>query len=345
MDDSQPRDVRTSGYVETPAGRVPRADTKWRFADLLGAFAVRWGLGRTRYAIAPGLYAVGTPAPEAPLLVTANYKLSFDLLRRSLAGFDAWVLVLDTKGINVWCAAGKGTFGTEELVSRMASSGAARILRPGAPVVLPQLGAPGVAAYEVQRRTGFRVVFGPVAAADVPAYLRHGMVATPAMRRVTFTLRERLAVVPVEVAHRFAVAALIAVALGLMAGIGRTGYRLATEQWPGIGALVLANAFAGLVLTPALLPWLPGRAFAAKGATAGAATAVVLWGLRRCGLLEGMALVLLSIAACSFLGLMFTGSTTYTSASGVRRELRIALPAQIAAAAAGLALWLVSRWR
>ncbi len=50
------------------------------------------------------------------MLVSGNYKLSFDHLRGSLAGRDAWILVLDTHGINVWCAAGKGLFGTDEVV-------------------------------------------------------------------------------------------------------------------------------------------------------------------------------------------------------------------------------------
>jgi CO dehydrogenase/acetyl-CoA synthase gamma subunit (corrinoid Fe-S protein) len=76
---------------------------------------MRWGIGRHRYRIEPGLYAVGTPGSDSPVLVTANYKMSFDALRRELGGLDAWILVLETDGINVWCAAGKGTFGTEEV--------------------------------------------------------------------------------------------------------------------------------------------------------------------------------------------------------------------------------------
>jgi CO dehydrogenase/acetyl-CoA synthase gamma subunit (corrinoid Fe-S protein) len=53
------------------------------------------------------------------MFVTANYKLSFDNVRKNLSGINGWILVLDTKGINVWCAAGKGTFGTKELVHRI----------------------------------------------------------------------------------------------------------------------------------------------------------------------------------------------------------------------------------
>ena len=332
------------GEIETAAGRVPRVATCWTPRDQLGALAVRWNIGRRSYTVEPGLYAVGYPSAEAPLLATANYKLSFDVLRVALDGLDAWVLVLDTQGVNVWCAAGKGSFGTEELVRRMALTGAARVVGHTV-VVLPQLAGPGVAAHEVWRQSGFKVVYGPVRAGDLPAFLRDGLRASGAMRKVTFTLRERQAVVPVELAQRFVPALLVMLVLFLGAGVGRDGYRLAMAQWPGIAAAVWGNVLAGIVVMPALLPWLPGRSFALKGAEIGVMAGTALWLFGRCGLAEGVGVGLLSVAACSFLGLMFTGSTPYTSASGVRREIRWAIPLQIAAAAVGLVLWLLARWR
>ena len=57
------------------------------------------------------------------MLVTANYKLSFDSLRFALATIDAWLLVTDTRGINVWCAAGKGTFSASEVCEVVRRSG------------------------------------------------------------------------------------------------------------------------------------------------------------------------------------------------------------------------------
>ena len=332
------------GHVDTPAGRVPRVDTRWTWRDRLGAVAVRWNIGRERYTVEPGLYAVGCPTAASPLLTSANYKLSFDTLRQALDGLVAWLLVLDTQGINVWCAAGKGTFGTDELVQRIAVTHAARVVS-GAALILPQLAGPGVAVHEVRRRTGLRVVYGPVRAGDLPVFLRDGLHATPAMRRVGFALWDRLVVVPVEVVQRFAPAMLIMLALFMGAGVNRHGYRLAMAQWPGIAVAVWANFLAGIVLTPALLPWLPGRSFALKGAEIGMVTGAALWLFGQYGVPEGLGVGLLSVAACSFLGLMFTGSTPYTSASGVRREIRWALPMQIAGASAGLVLWLLVRWR
>ena len=296
-----------------------------------------------RYTVPPGLYAVGTPMPVSPVLVTANYKLSFDHVRRALAGYDAWVLVLDTQGVNVWCAAGKGTFGTEELVQRVGLSGVVRVVEHRT-LIVPQLGAPGVAAHEVSRRTGFKVVYGPVYARDIPAFLRAGLRATPEMRRAGFTLRERLARTPIELVHRFIPALILLALFVASSGLGRHGYRLEAGVCVWIALAVVSNYLAGIVLTPALLPYLPGRSFAFKGAVTGALLGASLAWLWPYGWLAGLSTGLLSVSACSFLGLMFTGCTPYTSASGVRSEMSWALPVQGALALVGIAGWLASRF-
>src|SRR5512133_152406 len=173
-------------------------DTKMTWRDVLGGWKARWGIGRMHYKISPGLYRVGQPNADSPVLVTANYKLTVDKVRKELGGLDVWLLVLDTKGVNVWCAAGKGTFGTDELVRRAQAVNLKDIVKHRN-LVLPQLGATGVAAHEVKRATGFSVHYGPVRAQDIKAYLAAGMKATPAMRRVTFNWKERIVLTPVEI--------------------------------------------------------------------------------------------------------------------------------------------------
>ncbi len=105
--------------------------------------------GIEQHLIEPGLYVLGKPTKESPVFVSANYTLSFDALRSVLNGNDCYILVLDTKGINVWCAAGKGTFGTDELVHRIVSVGLADIVSHRT-LIVPQLGATGVNAREVR---------------------------------------------------------------------------------------------------------------------------------------------------------------------------------------------------
>jgi len=161
---------------------------------------------------------------------------------------------------------------------------------------------------------------------------------------VEFTLRDRLAVVPVELVRQMAPALAVTALFFLAVGLSRRGYHLATVFWPGLALAIGSSYFAGTVLTPALLPWLPGRAFALKGAEMGLATGMALWWCGGHGWVEGLSVALLCVTACSYLGLTFTGSTPYTSASGVRREIHWALPLQIVLAAAGLALWLLVRF-
>jgi CO dehydrogenase/acetyl-CoA synthase gamma subunit (corrinoid Fe-S protein) len=127
----------------------------------------RWGFRRGHHRVTPGLYALGKPAANAPVFVTANYTLSFDALRSALTEMNAYILVLDTQGINVWCAAGKGTFGTAELIKRIEACRLNEVVTTRI-LILPQLGAPGVAAHEVKRHTGFRVEYGPIRAEDLP---------------------------------------------------------------------------------------------------------------------------------------------------------------------------------
>ena len=304
------------------------------FANQWDHFLARWAVNRMGHLVEPGLYAIGNPTKDSPVFVTANYTLSFDALRSSLAGVDGYILVLDTQGINVWCAAGKGTFGTDELVKRIEAVGLKEIVSHRV-VILPQLGAPGIAAHEVKKRTSFKVEYGPVRAADLPAYLQHHE-ATPEMRRVRFPLRDRLAVIPVEIVGGF-LTMVIAAAVAYFFG-----------GW--ISSLMAITAIlAGVVLFPILLPWLPTHDFSTKGFLLGVLVVLpfafwsfqnnadAVWWLRVVKALNPL-LVLSPVTA--FLALNFTGSTTFTSRSGVQREMYAYIPVMAWMFGAGIVLML-----
>lgn len=338
------------GVLSTPAGEVPRVSTSLESSDWWGTFKARWKIGRMKYSVDPGLYAVGSPDAEAPILVTANYKMSFDRLRSALPGRNAWILVLDTNGINVWCAAGKGTFSTDELVERIRSSNLDKVVSHRR-VILPQLGAPGVAAHEVKALSGFKVVYGPIKAEDLPAFLDNGMTATREMRTKTFTLWERAELMPVELVDAVKYAALISLVFLLVAGLGGSGSYWSNMTAHGVRAVwaIFSGVVAGAVLTPLLLPWLPGRAFASKGIVAGLFVTAFLLMTGELSLagwtdrLESIAWLLLITAISAYLAMNFTGASTYTSLSGVKKEMRWAVPVEIVAAAVGLVLWSASR--
>ena len=316
---------------------VKTASVKLTRRDIFGALKARLGIGRMNYTVEPGLYSVGMPSNSSPVLVSANYKLTFDTLRRNLDGLDCWLLILDTKGVNVWCAAGKGTFGTEELIRRIESSELSRYVTHRR-LVLPQLGATGVSAHEVTSRSGYDVKYGPVRAKDVKSYIGAGYKATKEMRAVKFTLWDRLILTPMEI-------------------IPALKYTL-----PVFGVMLLTNQFAakpfdkteiaksagavlsGSVLAPLLLPYIPGKAFAWKGWLIGMLSTAGILGLtgkfKKGNEVLSAGSLLLYPAISSYLAMNFTGASTYTSPSGVKKEMKKALPFIAGAAVAGAALTL-----
>jgi hypothetical protein len=325
---------------------------------MLGAWRVRWDIRRDDYQVDPGLYAIGEPDADSPVLATANYKLSFDVLRRELRDVGAWLLVLDTRGINVWCAAGKKRFSTSELAGRIAASDLALVVGHST-VIVPQLGATGVAAHEVRATSGFRVVFGPVEARNIPAFLAAGSKATPSMREVTFPIWARIQLAPVELVAMLRPALWI---VPLLAGVSVIGPWLLTDYaglavaMPGVMATrsvaaalaYLLGALAGAVVAPVLLPWVPVRQFWLKGAIAGGVAGVVLGGLcvlaGATGPLGALGLALMTTSVASWATMNFTGTSTFTSPTGVEAEMRRGIPFQIASGALGLFVWLASAW-
>ncbi len=309
----------------------------------MGAFKVRWGIRRMNYRVDAGLYAIGEPTAGSPVFVTANYKLTFDLLRKAVASIGGWILVLDTVGINVWCAAGKGTFGTDELLRRIEASHLPDIVNHRK-LILPQLAGPGVAGHEVRKLSGFQVIYGPVRAEDIPGFLQQGLKAEGRMRAKDFGFMERLALVPMEVvpAVRSGLLALAGLfVLCFLLGGFSTSKALGWCAMPAgaIGTSILAGA----VLTPLLLPWLPGRAFSIKGSLMGILSAfLVIFFVHSPSALERIALFISIPAVSAYLAMNFTGSSTFTSLSGVRKEMRLALPLEIGGAGAGLLLWIIA---
>jgi hypothetical protein len=202
---------------------APTVSTQLSFSDYWGAIKVRWGIGRNNYLVKPGIYKVGKPNAASVVFISANYKLSFDHLRKNLSGLDAWILVIDTKGVNVWCAAGKGTFATNNLVKSIKELSLEHLVTHRK-IIVPQLGATGVAAHKVKEQTGFKVIFGPVRAADIPEFIQAGYKASAQMRKMEFPIYERAKLIPVDLLYgKYKLMVVLAV-LFFFAGLDQTGF-------------------------------------------------------------------------------------------------------------------------
>jgi hypothetical protein len=325
--------IDLASITSTP--KILPTQSRLTFADRWDHFLARVGVKRGEHRVEPGLYALGNPTSDSPVFVSANYTLSFDALRSSLDGMDGYILVLDTKGINVWCAAGKGTFGTDEIVNRVFTTQLKDVVSHRK-LILPQLGAPGVTAHEVKKRTGFWVEYGPVRAADLPAYIKTHK-ATPEMRKVEFTLRDRLVLIPVDLIRLIPPMLAAAIVMFFVDG------------WLSSLAAIVA-VLAGTVLFPILLPWIPTYNFSTKGFLLGALAAIpfalspFLWHpdwswYHRLG--QALEFLLAMPAVTAFIALNFTGSTTFTSRSGVKREMFAYIPAMAWTFGTGILLAIV----
>lgn len=336
--------------VSTHLGVTPQIASILTWQDHWGTIKARFGVGRMDYAVDPGLYALGYPDGDSPVFVSANYKMSFDVLRSSLAERNGWILVLDTDGINVWCAAGKGTFGTDELVRRIEATGLKEVVRHRR-LILPQLAGPGVSAHQVKKRSGFTVHYGPIMAQDLPAYLESSLKAKPEMRRKNFPLKDRVVLIPVELVEALKPTLLILPVLFLLGGVGGHAGFWTNALNEGLFAVLafLSALFAGAVLNPVLLPYLPGKAFSTKGFFIGTLTAFVVLYLRGFdwhtgrGATEAVSWLLIIPAVAAYLAMNFTGCSTYTSLSGVKKEMRWALPLEMGMAGCGVLAWITSR--
>jgi hypothetical protein len=332
-------------FIDTPIGPVPSVKTQLERTDFLGTISARLGIERDQYEIAPGLYCVGNPGQDSPVLVTANYKLSFDTLRRELTSLDAWILVIDTRGINVWCAAGKGLFCTREVVRCINRSMLKKVVQHNQ-LILPQLAATGVSAHRVKKESGFSVLWGPVRAKDIQLFIAKGNKLDKSMRRVTFSMGERIVLIPVELSHLPKPTMWLLPAIFLLSGIGTNFFSFSDAFSRGLMVLTAyaAGILGGAVAAPVLLPWIPVRAFALKGMLTGIAAGIAVAAIFYSGIIwaEALALLLITMVISSYLAMNFTGSTPFTSPSGVEKEMRKAIPLQAAVALIALVTWVAA---
>jgi CO dehydrogenase/acetyl-CoA synthase delta subunit len=333
-------------FIKTNEGIIPIVKSKLGKDDLFSTFHIRCGIWRHTYTVPPGIYGIGKPDKNSEVLVTANFKLTFDHLRKNLNGIDAWILVLDTKGINVWCAAGKGRFSTQELVNRIKNCTLEKIVDHKR-VIVPQLGATGVSARKVKEQSGFRVVYGPIRAKDIPAFLRNNKKADKKMRQVTFNMYERFILTPVEIQVVLKPALITALVLFILSGFGPEIFSFSNAWQRGLVSFfaLITGIVSGAFVTPVLLPFIPSRQFALKGIITGSVLTIIFLALISSvakGFTQFLSLFLFSVTISSYLAMNFTGATPFTSPSGVEKEMKRFIPLQVCALVISTGLWIYS---
>lgn len=332
-----------TGWIEVHSKKIPVISNKLIAKDFIGTTMVRIGIKRYSYKIPTGLYAVGKVSEKSPVLVTSNYKLSFDSLRKELDDEGYWILVLDTSGINVWCAAGKGTFSTRELIYQIHKWELDKIVKSNK-IILPQLGASSMEAYLLRKYTKFSIIYGPVRSKDVMNFIENHYQASEAMRRVSFNTTERLILTPIEFVlnTKYVIFAfLFFLILNILKGTDNSIQTSIFNTLP----LVVANILVSIAF-PLLIPILPFTSFALNGALIG----IILAGfidynfkffLYPLNLSCKSGIFILLVVFVSYTAFNFTGSTTFTSFSGVKKEARTLVPLILIFLVIGLVLYFI----
>jgi 2-polyprenyl-3-methyl-5-hydroxy-6-metoxy-1,4-benzoquinol methylase len=239
----EPKILSGEKQVELPVGVVGRLAHRVTLRNLLlDVWLLFFRIIPPYPKVRPGLYALGNPDPHSPVLVTGNFDLTVRRLVQAIDGrMDAWVLVADSAGINVWCAAGGGYFTAEKVIAALKSSNLEQVGNHHA-LILPQLCANGVDGWRIRQETGWGVHWGPARAVDIPAYLAGRRKKTDEMRWVRFPLKDRLEMVTVTLGF-YGLLILLPVFL-----FWRPMF------WPVAFSLLGLSYFYAIVH-----PWLPGR--------------------------------------------------------------------------------------
>lgn len=157
-----------------------------RFADLLILHTISpWAIipiltwrdcaytdPRTPSSIKPGLYKVGSPSESSPLMVTANFALTYHIVKDDIekGGVDAWLLVIDTEGASVQSAVAGRRFTAERIREFMRSEDVFSKVNHKS-IILP-----GYAAKISGELEGlladWRVYVGPKDSSGIPSFVR-----------------------------------------------------------------------------------------------------------------------------------------------------------------------------
>ena len=268
------------------------------------------------HATRPGLRRIGHPGPDSPVLLTGNFTLTVRRLTEVLEGRDAWLLVANSRGINVWCAAGGGHLTDHDVIAVLRASDIEEHVAHRT-LVLPQLAATGIERRHITEVTGWETKWGPARLEDLPELLDRDLRPKKSHRLMRFPLWERLEM-----------ALMWGLPLSLI-GLGVVGALVDWLTGAVTGGLVLASVSGLFGSLPRLRMngwrrWLAHGGFAVLGAAAGVAALFALGHLTSA---TALAVSIASLVAMALLSIDLAGTTPWypSSINSVGEDFRVAL--------------------
>jgi acetyl-CoA decarbonylase/synthase complex subunit gamma len=122
--------------------------------------------------VTPGLYEIGSPNPDSPLLVTTNFSLTYFSVAGEVegSGRPAWLLVADSEGMSVLTAWAAGKFDAERIAKAVKAVGAPDKISHRQ-IIIPGFVA-SISGDLEEELSGWQIIVGPREAIGIPSFLR-----------------------------------------------------------------------------------------------------------------------------------------------------------------------------
>lgn len=289
------------------------------------------------YSVKPGLYFTGEEYDiNAPVLVTCNYHLTVFLLWRIIKKLKTRILIIDTKGINVWCSSGKGQFCANEIL-KVISAYEPGILTKGKKIelILPKLSLSGVSLSELKKNF-IKPIIGPVYMKSIPKYLKNEPYEDCADDKYKFNLKDRLFTLVPSSLQFMKYIFNICLAIFVF-----NHFRPIGIYWqPFILGLLIC------LLYIIIFPILPSKKFAVKGIFLASIILFPSFALDRLAvinlaLLDKIFYSLFILGTSVWFGLYYTGSSGVSSYSLVKKEITMFLPVAFLAILSSLVILII----
>jgi acetyl-CoA decarbonylase/synthase complex subunit gamma len=127
-------------------------------------------------ATTEGIYEIGGPNVDSPLLITSNFSLTYFIVSSEIENshVPSYLLVKDTEGLSVMTAWAAGKFSADNIAALVKKSGIADKIKHRKLII------PGYVAAESggleEELPGWQVLVGPREGAHIPAYLKNWQV-------------------------------------------------------------------------------------------------------------------------------------------------------------------------
>nr|KXH70039.1 MAG: hypothetical protein AM324_10265 [Candidatus Thorarchaeota archaeon SMTZ1-83] len=139
-----------------------------------------------------GLFSFNDADSNSPVLVTTDYYMTVYRVTEAIERqkLKCHLLVVDGRGINVWCGSRGGSVDTDSVLAAISNSNLGEKVSHHI-LVLPQLAASSISK-SVLAENGWRAVFGPVEIDDVREFIENENRKSREQSIATFTLNRRI---------------------------------------------------------------------------------------------------------------------------------------------------------